>query len=224
MDGQRRGTDAPAEVGWLTWGYTVSEIEKLAETHTSTLDTWAISSLLLSLSREQELEKFLAGIPGFYRSTRVENPAEVLRESNTNILPKAIVAFVDHSLTSDLVSDTTRRQRISVSLKAIQADSYLLQRTFYHSLGFIESARFHVRRLRSPCGSVHANDDDPDVRLLARCIIAVAINSPRRLSYRRALGRHSPARAELVRVQHSLNIVNSATACNSGTSFSSHGN
>jgi hypothetical protein len=175
MDGQRRGTDAPAEVGWLTWGYTVSEIEKLAETHTSTLDTWAISSLLLSLSREQELEKFLAGIPGFYRSTRVENPAEVLRESNTNILPKAIVAFVDHSLTSDLVSDTTRRQRISVSLKAIQADSYLLQRTFYHALGFLESAVFTCVDFVL-LADQYINDDDPNVRFLARCIIAVAIN------------------------------------------------
>ncbi|KAH9026461.1 hypothetical protein EDB84DRAFT_1563722 [Lactarius hengduanensis] len=131
---------APADGGWLTLVYTVTEIEKLAETRTSALDSWAISSLLTSLSREQEMEQFLAGIPSFYRSTRVQNPTEVLRESNTDRLPQAILAFIDHS--SLLTSSRIRQggKRINISLKAIQADSYLLQRTFYHALGFIDSA------------------------------------------------------------------------------------
>lgn len=175
IDGTRRDANAPAEVAWLTWAHTVSEIEQLAETHSSTLDTWAISWLLLSLSREQEMEQFLAGIPSFYKSTRVENPTEVLRESNTNQLPKAIVGFIDHSLTFGLVPDTTRRRRISVSLKAIQADSYLLQRTFYHALGFIESAVFTSVDFVL-LADQYINDDDPYIRFLARCIIAVAIN------------------------------------------------
>lgn len=175
VDGLRRSTKGPTEVGWLTWVYTVKEIEKLAETSSSTLDSWAISSLLFSLNREQEMEQFLAGVPSFYKSTRVEDPTEVLRESNTDRLPKAIVAFMDHSLSSGFVSDAARRQRISVALKAIQADSYLLQRTFYHALGLIESAVFTCIDFVL-LADQHTNDDDADVRFLARCIIAVAIN------------------------------------------------
>ena len=184
VDSKRRGTDAPPEVqvGWLTWVYTVKEIEKLAETRSSMLDSWAMSSLLFSLNREQEMEKFLEGIPGFYSSTRVENPTEVLRQSNTDRLPKAIVGFMDHSLSSGLVPDAARQQRITISLKAIQADSYLLQRTFYHALGFTESALFTCVDFVL-LADQHTNDDNPDVRFLARCIIAVAIN---RLSDSRA--------------------------------------
>lgn len=175
IDGRRRGTSGPVEVGWLTWVYALKEIEKVAETSSSTLDSWAISSLLSSLNREKEMEQFLVGFPSFYISSRVENPTEVLRDSNTNRLPKAIVAFLDHSLSSGLVSDAARQRRIDISLKAIQADSYLLQRTFYHALGFIESALFTCIDFVLLADQL-TNDEDPDVRFLARCIIAVAIN------------------------------------------------
>ena len=174
VDGLRRAS-SHVEVGWMTWVYAVKEIEKLAETSSSTLDSWAISSLLSSLNREKEMEQFLVGIPTFYRSSRVENPTEVLRASNTDRIPKAIVAFMDHSLSSGLVSDAARQQRIAISLKAIQVDSYLLQRTFYHALGFIESAVFTCIDFVL-LADQHTNDEDPDVRFLARCIIAVAIN------------------------------------------------
>ncbi|KAH9082260.1 hypothetical protein EDB83DRAFT_2670496 [Lactarius deliciosus] len=111
----------------------------------------------------------------FYRSTRVQDLTEVLRESNTDRLPQAILAFIDHSFSSDLVSDTTRRQRINISLKAIQADSYLLQRTFYHALGFVNSAGFTCIDFIL-LADQYTNDDVPDVRFLARCIVPVAIN------------------------------------------------
>lgn len=202
VDGLRGDTNVPAEVGWLTWVYTVKEIEKIAETSSSTLDSCAISSLLFSLNREKEMEQFLVGIPGFYKSTRVENPTEVLRESNTDRIPKAIVAFMDHSLSSGLVSDVARRQRIAVALKAMQADSYLLQRTFYHALGFIESAVFTCIDFVL-LADQHTNDDDPDVRFLARCIIAVAVN--------RLEGDHTDERWAAI-VQRGLNWSDSTFA------------
>jgi hypothetical protein len=176
----------------------VKEIEKLAETSSSTLDSSAISSLLSSLNREQEMEQFLAGVPGFYKSMRVENPAEVLRESNTDRLPKAIVAFMDHSLSSGFVSDAARRQRIAVALKAIQADSYLLQRTFYHALGFIESAVFTCIDFVLLCGSAHHRLRSG--RSLPCRMHNCSRHQPRRRLYGRALGRHSSARVELVGV------------------------
>ncbi|KAI9436615.1 hypothetical protein H4582DRAFT_1962123 [Lactarius indigo] len=159
----------------LTPHRAAQKFEELASTRTLTLDTGAMSWLLDSLTHEQELERFLTGIPGFYKSTRVEDPAQVLRAANTDTSPKAILAFMDHSLSSDLISDTTKQQRITASLKAIQTDPYLLERTFYHALCFTESAIFKSVDFVL-LADQHANDDDPNIRSLARCIIAIAIN------------------------------------------------
>ncbi|KAI0299089.1 hypothetical protein B0F90DRAFT_631560 [Multifurca ochricompacta] len=133
-----------------------------------------MSWLLNSLSQEQELEQFLAGIPGFYKSTRVEDPAQVLRKSNTDRFPRAIVSFIDRSLSSDLISDSTRQQRIRVSLKAIQTDPYLLQRTFHHALCSEDSAIFKCIEFVL-MAERYTDDEDPNVQFLARCIVAVAI-------------------------------------------------
>jgi len=96
--------------GWETLHCTAREVEKHANSRTSTLDTGAISWLLDSLAHAEELEQFLTGIPGFYKSTWVEDPAQVLRGANTDTFPEAIVAFMNHSLSSNLLSDTTRQQ------------------------------------------------------------------------------------------------------------------
>ncbi|KAH9172601.1 hypothetical protein EDB89DRAFT_2229238 [Lactarius sanguifluus] len=81
---------------------------------------------------------------------------------------------MDHSLSSDLVSDATRQQRITASLKAMRTDPYLLQCTFCHALCFTESAIF--KSVDFLLADQHANDDDPNVRSLARCIITIAIS------------------------------------------------
>ncbi|KAF8263534.1 hypothetical protein EI94DRAFT_1832262 [Lactarius quietus] len=151
------------------------EVEKHASTHTSSLDAGAMSWLLDSLVNEQELERFLTGIPGFYNSTRVENPAQVLRGANTDTSPKAILAFMNHSLSSDLLLYTTRQDRIKVALKAMQTDSYLLQRTFCHALHATESPIFNCVDFVL-LSDRYANDEDQNLRSLARCIIAVAIS------------------------------------------------
>ncbi|KAI0298277.1 hypothetical protein BC826DRAFT_999005 [Russula brevipes] len=75
---------------WLMLDHAILGVEKLAESRSSMLDVGVMSWLLGALGQDQELEQFLAGIPGFYRSKRVEDPAEVLRALNTNRLPKFI--------------------------------------------------------------------------------------------------------------------------------------
>jgi hypothetical protein len=170
-----RDYNTPIEGGWLTLDYAILEVEKLAETRSSALDVGAISWLLNSLAQDQELEQFLAGLPGFYISKRVEDPAQILRLLNTDRLPKAIISFMDRSLSSELYSDVARQKRIRVSLKAMEVNSYLLQRTFYHALCSPDSVVFKCIDfvlLADRC----TNDDDPDVCFLAKCIVAVAIS------------------------------------------------
>ena len=170
-----RGYNTPIDRGWLMLDSAVLEVEKLAETRSSTLDVGVVSWLLNSLGQDQELEQFLAGIPGFYRSKRVEDPAQILRVLNTDRIPKAIVAFMDRSLSSDLVTGVAEQKRIRVSLKAMVTDPYLLQRTFHHALFSLDSAVFKsidFVLLADQC----TNDDIPDVCFLAKCIVAVAIS------------------------------------------------
>ena len=171
-----QNTDAmPNDRSWLTFDSTAMEVEKVANAHSSTLDVGAISWLLSSLGQDQELEQFLAGIPNFYRSRRVEDPAQALRVLNTNRLPRAIVSFMDRTLSSDLVSGITEQRRIRVALKAIKTDPYLLQRTFYHALCVVDSAVFRCVEfvhLADGC----TNDGDADICFLAKCIVAVAIS------------------------------------------------
>ena len=170
-----QGLNHASEGGWLTLDYAILEVEKLAETCSSTLDIGAMSWLLNSLGQDQELEQFLAGVPGFYRSKRVGDPPQVLRALNTNRLPKALVSFMDRSLSSELLSDNTRQKRTRVSLKAMMTDTYLLQRTFYHALSSVDSAVFKCIDfvlLAHGC----TKDEDPEIRFLAKCIVAVAIN------------------------------------------------
>ena len=170
-----RDYDAPADRGWLTLDSAVLEVEKLAETRSSTLDVAAVSWLLNSLGRDHELEEFLAGIPGFYRSRRVEDPAQILRLLNTDRIPKAIIAFMDRSFSSELVTGIAEQIRIRVSLKAMVTDPYLLERTFHHALCSLDSAIFKsidFVLVADQC----TNDDIPDVCFLAKCIVAVAIS------------------------------------------------
>ena len=170
-----RGYNTPVDRGWLMLDSAVLEVEKLAETRSSTLDVGVVSWLLNSLSQDQELEQFLAGIPGFYRSKRVEDPAQILRVLNTDRIPKAIVSFMDRSLSSDLVTGVAEQKRVRVSLKAMVTDPYLLQRTFHHALFSLDSAVFKsidFVLLADQC----TNDDVPDVCFLAKCIVAVAIS------------------------------------------------
>lgn len=161
--------------GWLMLDSAVLEVEKLAETRSSALDVGVVSWLLNSLDQDQELEQFLAGLPGFYRSKRIEDPAQILRVLNTDRIPKAIIAFMDRSLSSELVSGFVEQKRIKVSLKAMVADPYLLERTFHHALFSLDSAIFKSLDfvlLADQC----TNDDIPDVCFLAKCIVAIAIS------------------------------------------------
>jgi hypothetical protein len=89
--------------------------------------------------------------------------------------PKAIVSFMDRTLSSQLFSDITIQKRIGVSLKAMEMDHYLLQRTFYHALCSVDSPIFE-RVDFVLLADRYTGDASPDVCFLSKCIVAVAIN------------------------------------------------
>ena len=170
-----RGVDA-STFSSETLHYIARKIEKDNSTRISTLDADVMSWLFDSLTEEDDFERFLSGIPGFFRSTQVEDPAKILQKPNTDRYPKAILAFMDRTISSGLPEET-RQRRIKVSLEAMQSHPYLLQLSFHHALQlcFADSAIFKSVDFVL-LADQHADDEDLNTRLLARCIIAIAIN------------------------------------------------
>ena len=162
---------------WRTLLWTALDIEEDASTCPSILDADAMSWVLHSLADEEGREQFLAGIPCFYKSTQVEDiQAKDLHQANMETSSNVILAFIDRSLSSDLPEET-RWRRVKVSLEAMQAHPYLLHRSFHRALraysaksAIFKSVDFIL------LADQHANDDDVDIRTLARHIITTAIN------------------------------------------------
>ena len=162
---------------WRTLLWAARNIEKDASTRPSILDADIMSWVLNSLADEEGCERFLAGIPGFYQSTQVEDtPATIHHQANMESSSRAILAFIDRSLSSDLPEET-RQRRIKVSLEAMKAHPYILRRSFYHALRACSTGSTIFKSVDFVLlADQHANDNDLNTRFLARCIIAIAIN------------------------------------------------
>ncbi|KAI0252035.1 hypothetical protein BJV78DRAFT_386540 [Lactifluus subvellereus] len=153
------------------------EVEDLVHSRSLGLDTPAMEWTFNTLNGDHDLERFLAGIPGFYGSAEVTKDDQILEELNSTNLPVAIVSFMECSLSSDLVAEPTKRTRVATCLKAIDANPLLLQCTFRQTLHFPQSSVFGcVDFVRLALAKSQSADADPWTRHFARCIIAVTVS------------------------------------------------
>jgi hypothetical protein len=163
--------------GWLTVERARRVAEELVKSQPLLLDREIVAWLLRSLHQDQDFERFLESIPGFYGSEHVKEPTNVFRPFHTVALPNAIVSFMHRTSSSVTLPDETKQKRIRLSLEVIQLDPYLLQRTFFHVLSLparptiFQCIDFVLVADRS------AENEDTDVQLLAKCVIAIAISS-----------------------------------------------
>jgi hypothetical protein len=153
------------------------DMEDLARKRSSFLDTSVVLRLFDSLDGHQDLAQFLSAIPGFYNSSWVKRDVPALEKLNGKRLAPAIATFMAYSLSSDLLTEPEKQKRITICLRAINADPILLQCTFWQALQTLNSdifrctdfIRFAFQRLREDLA-------DPWVKDYAQCIVAVAIN------------------------------------------------
>ena len=151
-------------------------IEERASTWNWILNARSVSWLFDTLTKEEDIERLLMGIPGFYKSTHSEDSEKVLERANADSSPKVILAFMDRSLSS-VLPEETRQRRIKVSLEAMQVHPYLLQRSFHHALRACSTESSIFKSIDFVLlADQHANDDDVKTGSLARCIITIAIN------------------------------------------------
>ncbi|KAI0261639.1 hypothetical protein BC834DRAFT_461903 [Gloeopeniophorella convolvens] len=102
------------------------------------IDARSLKWTLACLDEDHELEQFIAGLPVFYGSTALSQPAEVVTMGNTEAsdIIEAILGLMDRSLTSDLVSESTRRRRSTICLKVLKLDSFILEHFIFRAHQF----------------------------------------------------------------------------------------
>ncbi|KAI0252042.1 hypothetical protein BJV78DRAFT_1311137 [Lactifluus subvellereus] len=153
------------------------DVEDLARTHSSVLDTSVILQTFDSLDGDKDMERFLTCIPGFYCSSDVKKDVPTLEKFNGKRFPPAIVSFMNRSLSSELLTEAQKERRIAICGRAITADPLILQCTFRQVLQIPGSLIFNnLDFVRLAQSQVTNNDADPWVKDYARCIVAIAIN------------------------------------------------
>ncbi len=156
---------------------TTKDVERLADTYSSDLATSVLLSTFDSLDGDNDIEQFLSGIPGFYASARVRLGGDTFDQFNYDILPSSITSFMDHVLSSNLLSDSEKQNRVAICSKAINANPLLLQSTFRRTLQTPNSDIFrYADFVRPALEQLHRDDSDPWAKDYAQCIVAVAIN------------------------------------------------
>lgn len=173
---------------WVTLDRVDQVAGKITKTLPSSLDNEIVAWLLGSLYHDQDFEQFLECLPGFYRSNYVKKPEDIFRDFHDDQVPLAITSFMIRTLSSAATSNEIRQKRIRLSLDVMELDDHLHQRTFSES---------HLLSLAPKLTALECVDDlisdlsvdktngyldtgnanrDPDVRLLANCITAIAIS------------------------------------------------
>ncbi|KAH8997829.1 hypothetical protein EDB86DRAFT_3102010 [Lactarius hatsudake] len=130
-----------------------------------------------SLNQDHEFERFFAGIPDFCDSRAVINPVGLLLELNDKQkLSQALIGLMHRTVTSHLISEPTRQQRINICARAIDALPALvswsiLRRAFGEREGLLRSVDSGSAIL--PMGGVR--NSDPRSAFYVRCIVAIVI-------------------------------------------------
>ncbi|KAH9008802.1 hypothetical protein EDB84DRAFT_59009 [Lactarius hengduanensis] len=153
-------------------------IEESAQELLQGLDSHTLKWTFNSLNQDHEFERFFAGIPDFCNSRAVKNPARYLLDLNHDEqkLSQALAELMHRTVTSHLISEPARQQRIKICARAINAVPTLaswptLRRVFEEWEIFLGSVDFGGAVLRT------GGDDDSDQRTVfcAQCIVAIVI-------------------------------------------------
>jgi len=144
------------------------------------------------LRHDLDLEQLLQSIPGFYHSDVVKEPAKIFRPLCKDEVPRAILLFMQRTLSSATLSNEIKRNRIRLFFEVMGQDPYLLEHTFSHILSLptkpiifqcvdLVPVPEQFKFAGDANGNPDAKDDpdvkdDPDAKFLANCIVTAAIS------------------------------------------------
>ncbi len=107
------------ELFWTYYQQMTKEVEKLANKVSSHLTSFTLLWTFNSIDGDCDMEQFLSAIPGFYASATVWQDECTFEEFNSGQLPSSIVLFMDHTLSSDLLTESQRQNCVMICLRAI---------------------------------------------------------------------------------------------------------
>ena len=152
--------------------------EETARKLSSEIDWRVLIWTLESLDEEHELERFFSGLPGFWNSRVVNSrPVASIRQDSES-LADALIGFVHRTISSDLISETVREQRITLCRKALDVASLPInKRTFRRAVrgdwnGLLASVEFGLF-LRG------VDHNDPHTTYYSRSMISIIIANAR---------------------------------------------
>ena len=160
------------------------DTENIAFKLPSDIDVRGLSWTFNSLEEDNELEEFLAGIPGFLSSHEVMDPGNILAEVINQVPAMAytVYLFIERTFSSGLVSEAIQERRKNVYMRALDLLTPLLPVTFYQALHSWESDHNPTVSIFGSLdfwllAEAHSEDDDPDVAISAQCMAAAIATS-----------------------------------------------
>ena len=181
-------------INYSTWEYVnnlrrtygrwaLQGITKTAEETVGTVSSEMVGRALKwtfeSLYEDDELERFFASIPGFCGSKVFDDPHRSLAQLDSWTSAQALEVFLDHSWSSNLVSETVKQRRLVICVKAADAarlyfaSEWILRRVFSGNFrGVLESVEMG-RALIS-------HSTDIEMGICAQSIVASIIASVRK--------------------------------------------
>ena len=120
---------------WALQGITKTA-EETVGTVSSEMVGRALKWTFESLYEDDELERFFASIPGFCSSKVVDDPQRSLAQLDSWMSAQALEVFLDHTWTSNLVSEAVKQRRLVICVRAADAarlyfaSEWILRRVF----------------------------------------------------------------------------------------------
>jgi hypothetical protein len=97
----------------------------------SDIDCRALIWAFETLDEDDEIEKFFEGIPGFCSSAVVSYPHAAFKTPNGEKISEALVGFMCHTLSSNLVPEPVKQRRIEICSRAVEAASLPINRRIF---------------------------------------------------------------------------------------------
>ena len=160
------------------------DTEEIAFRLSPDIDVRGLSWTVNSLEEDNELEEFLAGIPGFLSSHEVIDSANILSEVINRVPAMAytVFLFIERTFSSGLVSEAIQARRKNVYMRALDFLTPLLPVNFYQALHSWDSDHNPTAHIFGSLdfwlmAEAHSHDDDPDVAISAQCMAAAITTS-----------------------------------------------
>jgi hypothetical protein len=148
--------------------------EECAQKSSPEIDNRILLWTLQSSRQDHELEQFFGGIPNFYGSRLLDNPAAVFKATTCEKMAHALVGLMDRTLSSDLLLQSTKQRRIMICNRAMVESSLLINRQTLGRVlhndwsGLLDSVEFGLL-LRK------ARYSDPFTGYYSQCVVSVIV-------------------------------------------------